>query len=61
MTEREILEAKRAYFRDWKRKNPEKVREANRRYWARYAERKAAQQTHERLGINDECNGQPSA
>ena len=34
-----ILEAKRAYMREWRRKNPDKVREINRRYW----EKKAAQ------------------
>lgn len=32
-------EAKRAYFREWRKKNPDKVKEQNRRYW----EKKAAQ------------------
>lgn len=31
--------AQREYMREWRRKNPEKVREANRLYWQRRAER----------------------
>lgn len=37
-------EAQRAYLREWRRKNPEKVRENNRRYWERKAEQMAAQE-----------------
>lgn len=36
----EALEARRAYQKEWRRKNPEKVREKNRRYWERRAQRK---------------------
>ena len=36
-------EAQRAYYREWRKKNPDKVREKNRRYW----EKKAA-------GVNNE-------
>lgn len=36
-------EAKREYFREWRRKNKGRVRENNRRYW----ERKAAQRKEE--------------
>ena len=32
-------EARRAYYREWNKKNPDKVREKNRRYW----EKKAAE------------------
>lgn len=32
-------EARRAYYREWRKNNPDKVREKNRRYW----EKKAAQ------------------
>lgn len=32
-------EARKAYYREWRKKNPDKVRETNRRYW----EKKAAQ------------------
>ena len=31
--------AQREYLREWRRRNPEKVRENNRRYWERKAER----------------------
>lgn len=31
--------AQRAYAKNWRRKNPDKVRENNLRYWARRAER----------------------
>ena len=35
--------AQRAYAKAWRAKNPDKVREANLRYWARRAEREAAE------------------
>ncbi len=31
-------EARRAYFREWRRKNPEKVKRMQARYWAKKAE-----------------------
>lgn len=31
------------YFREWRRKNPDKVRENNRKYWQRRAARLAAE------------------
>lgn len=39
-------EAQRAYMKEWRRKNRDKVRESNRRYWARKAEK--MQQREER-------------
>ena len=33
----EALEARREYQREWSRKNPEKVREKNSRYWEKLA------------------------
>lgn len=30
-------EAQREYMREWRRKNPERVREKNKRYWERKA------------------------
>ena len=42
MSEHDILEARRAYYREWKAKNKDKVRESNKRYWAKYAARRAA-------------------
>lgn len=35
----EAKEIQRAYFKEWRRKNPDKVREKNRRYWEKKAER----------------------
>lgn len=32
-------ELRRAYYREWRKKNPEKVREWSRRYWQRKAEK----------------------
>jgi len=40
----EALQARREYLRDWGAKNKEKRKAANARYWARYAERKKAEQ-----------------
>lgn len=40
-------EAQRAYARNWRAKNKDRVRENNLRYWARRAEREAAQQAAE--------------
>ena len=36
-------EAQRAYLREWRRKNPDKVRENNRRYWERKAQQAASE------------------
>lgn len=33
----EAREARNAYMREWIKKNPEKVRERNRRYWEKKA------------------------
>ncbi len=35
-------EARNAYAREWRAKNPEKVRAINQRYWERRAERQSA-------------------
>ena len=39
--EERAREERREYFRQWRAKNPDKVRENNRRYWERRAARKA--------------------
>ena len=39
MSENEIVEARRAYYRNWKAANKDKVRESNRKYWIKYAAR----------------------
>lgn len=44
MTEKQIRRAiadeRNAYMREWRRKNPDKVKEANSRYWKRRVEKK---------------------
>lgn len=42
-------EARRAYLRDYRRRNPEKAKEAKARYW----ERKAARLAEEKEGAED--------
>ena len=39
--ESEIREVKRAYMREWRKNNPEKVKSAQKRYWERRARRKS--------------------
>lgn len=41
-TRAKIRAARNAYMRAWRRKNPERAKEINERYWARRAERLAA-------------------
>lgn len=44
MTE-EARKAQREYFRKWRRENPDKVREAKRRYWEKKAAEAAQAET----------------
>ena len=39
--EERAREERREYFRQWRAKNPDKVRENNRRYWEKRAAQKA--------------------
>lgn len=39
--ERMAKEMRNRYAREWRKKNPQRVRESNRRYWMRRAEREA--------------------
>lgn len=39
--EERAREERREYFRQWRAKNPDKVRENNRRYWEKRAAKKA--------------------
>lgn len=39
--EERAREERREYFRQWREKNPDKVRENNRRYWEKRAAKKA--------------------
>lgn len=41
------LEERREYFRQWRAKNPDKVRDSNRRYWERRAAKKAGKEAKE--------------
>ena len=38
----EAKEARRKYHKEWAAKNPDKVKEANRRFWERKAQEEAA-------------------
>lgn len=40
-------EARRAYKREWNRRNPEKVKAAQERYWKRKAEKAQQTQDHQ--------------
>lgn len=46
-------EARAAYQRNWRRKNPEKVREINERYWMRRAEKELVKRASEREGATE--------
>ena len=57
MVDREkALAAQREYAREWRRRNPDKVREHNRRYWVRRAE-KMQQQAKQDAEKGDRTNG----
>ena len=45
-------EAQRAYARKWRAKNKDRIRETNLRYWARRAEREAAEQEKEEKEVH---------
>lgn len=45
--------AQREYLREWRRKNPDKVRENNRRYWERKAQQMAAHEKRTKVDRND--------
>ena len=44
VTSEEARAARREYYRQYRKKNPDKVREANRRYWEKKARESAAEQ-----------------
>lgn len=47
----EALEARRAYKREWNRKNKDKLREYNERYWQKKAEQ-AAEKEEQTKALN---------
>lgn len=48
--------ARREYYRAYRKKHPEKVREQNRRYWLKRAERLAAAEREEAEHESDQDN-----
>lgn len=42
--DRAAAEARRQYFREWRRKNSDKIRQYNADYWRRLAEKKLAEE-----------------
>lgn len=46
--EEQAREARNAYAREWRRKNPEKARAANVRYWAKKAAKAAAREAEDK-------------
>lgn len=40
-------EVQRAYYREWRKKNPDKVKEKNRRYWEKKAAEEKEKKTDE--------------
>lgn len=47
-------EAKRLYHREWRRKNPDKVREIQRRYWIRKAKKLLAERGNDFGDLTDD-------
>ena len=45
--EERAAEERREYYRQWRAKNKDKVRESNRRYWERRAEKKGQTEQEE--------------
>lgn len=45
--------AKNAYYREWRKKNPEKVQAANERYWAKKRKQRTEQKQEQNEGNTD--------
>ena len=50
MNEEAVKAVRAEYYRNWRKRNPDKVREINARYWERRAERLAASENPEEAG-----------
>ena len=48
----DALAARRAYYREWRKKNKDSVRESNRRYWEKRAAREQEVREHDTLCKN---------
>ena len=55
----EVIKTLRAkYYREWRKKNPDKVREINMRYWQRRAERLTqGEKPQEAVPVNEQRGG----
>jgi hypothetical protein len=42
-----VKQARREYFKEWRARNKDKVQEANKKFWAKYAAKKKGAQSHE--------------
>ena len=52
-------EAQRVYMREWRRRNKDKVRESNRKYWERRVQRMAARKGDGNDDtVSENCRGQ---
>lgn len=52
-------EAQRVYMREWRRRNKDKVRESNRKYWERRAQRMTARKGDNNDDtVSENCRGQ---
>lgn len=51
-TSEEARNARNAYYRAWRAKNPEKVRESNERYWAKKAAEMATEEKEGETNAN---------
>ena len=51
--EEQARAARVAYFREWRKKNPDKVKENNRRYWEKRSARLAAEKEANNGAKND--------
>lgn len=51
--------AKNKYMREWRRKNPEKVRENQKKYWLRKAQKMLVEQGGNNLGVLEQKGGAP--
>lgn len=45
---KEANDIRKAYYREWRKKNPDKVRESNRRYWEKKAAEAVAKEQPEK-------------
>lgn len=57
--EDKVREARRAYHREWRKRNPEKARAIQMRYWVRRAKKMEEAQSKKNLGAFEQKGGAP--